>query len=299
MASLCRHCRVRRRDSTLPAALAIVITEHTAALVLSASMPLTAGASRGEGIAPDAVADDPCIVDVNDAQAFEHIIACMRAGVVMIQMAGSYTLLAQPTLAGVEQLDRVKSRLPNKYYTSCLGDVPAFLRSLPEGAAPPELLAEDGRLFEQALAGKLVRVQFAAAGLHTPVLVDGTHQAYVSTGRYRELFQACERAFEQDDNAALYAGVRYHGCIASSANMSGAPTITERDAALSFARDRGVRMLITDRSIAPLPPEKRGSLAIYGLSARRITELRKGPMMDETAAWLPAHLQPTPTLSNH
>ena len=252
--------------------------------------PTTASSLPSEAAA--VLPDEPQVVDVNDAAAFEQIISCMRAGVVMIQLAGSYTLLAQPTLAGVQQLDCVKSRLPGKYYTSCLGDVPAFLRCLPEGAAPPELLADDGHLFEQALAGKLVRLQFAAAGLHTPVLVSGTHQAYVSTGRYRDLFRACERAFKQEDNAALFPGTRYHGCIASSANMSGSPTITERQAALTFACERGVRLLITDRSIAPLPPEKRGSLAIYGLSAQSITVLRKGPMMDETAAQLPAHLQP-------
>jgi hypothetical protein len=100
------------------------------------------------------------ITDVNDEGAIAEAFAAMRDELVMFQSIGVYALLAQPTLKGVQLLNTTKAHLPHKHYTSCLGDAAAFLRLLHPDSLPPELLADDGRVFEDTFGSNIVGVQF-------------------------------------------------------------------------------------------------------------------------------------------
>ena len=234
------------------------------------------------------------LVDLNDDGAFALMIARLQSEIVLIETAGVYAVLAQPTLNGVQMLDTIKKRLPHKWYTSCLGDVSSFLHSIPHDALPDELRADNGRLLENAFTGNHVRVRFTGADVNTPAICNGQHQTYICQGKFREFFTECERAFRSDQSQTLFAGASFSSCIASSANISGEPSITERQHAIDFARARGIHFLITDRNTPAAPPERRGSISIFGISRQEIVLLRKGTSSDGVAAKLPAHLHPKP-----
>ena len=193
----------------------------------------------------------------------------------------------------MELLNRTKARLPGKWYTSVLGDIPSLLRCVDPMSLPAELLGDGGRIFDDAFSGTIVRVQFAPSHINTPVVMDGSHQAYIfSKGKYRELFTAVEAALRDESNEELFGGQKYGSCIASSANLSGEPSITERTAAVEFARQRGIRVLLTDRSLVARPVELMGSHPIFALTRQEVRVVRKGHLIEEVAKKLPPHLQP-------
>jgi hypothetical protein len=104
-----------------------------------------------------------------------------------------------------------------------------------------------------------------------------------------------ERAFSGEANDAIFAGQPYYGCIASSANISGEPSIVDREAALASGREGGVRVPLTDRTIPAR--YSRGSQSMYWLKKNEVRLMRRRALVEEVAVKLHRHLQPIVTVA--
>jgi hypothetical protein len=150
----------------------------------------------------------------------EAVIDTLRHDVVLLQLPTVFALLAPPTSAGVERLNRAKLRQPGKNYGTALGELASFYRMAVPGTLPPELDSEAGM---QMLSAAFIRITVAPERFNSAIVRDGTVQGLLLNGPHRDLFKAIERAFTDLAEPALMAGHRFAAPLCTSANISGHP----------------------------------------------------------------------------
>lgn len=196
--------------------------------------------------------------------------------VVMLQFPEVFALMAPPNQQGVDALNRVKKRLPEKFYSTLVGEDAHFLHLTDY---LPEYLPRDqaGSLLE----GSIMRIRVADVDKNSPVCFAGTHQGLVyRQGYLRELFKALEKAFKPIAEPGFHFGKNYSAPLCTSANISGHPdgSITDLTTARRFAESAGIPLLI--RSAEPDANEK-GSYPVLIPEKDHIRVERNGPGLSE------------------
>jgi hypothetical protein len=226
------------------------------------------------------------LIDIRHRDAFDIAVEEIHRDAIIVQLPAVFVLLAAPSLQGAAQLDRSKIRLYGKNYGSAIGSLARFL----EQADPSQMPAEFSTLpqFER-MAGSFIRLRFRSADFQSPTIRNGTHQGLLLDGLHRDLFKRLESSFAALPPDEAWGGINYGAPLCTSCNVSGDAdgSIVDAERALAFARDRGVRLVITCPGCAP----ELGSYPILGYERHRVTVHREGPGLDRFKAQIPPHLR--------
>lgn len=222
------------------------------------------------------------IIDLNHPGAFGTIIDEIHRKPFILQLTSVFVLMAAPTREGAKQLDKLKTRQPNKNYGTAIGNLGNFLSCANKDLLPDGFTSSDQY---EKLKGSFVRVHFGETNFNTPVIRHGTHQGLILDGILQELFMAIEASFSGTDNRILWAGHYYYSPLCTSCNISGDPmgSITDFDRAVEFAETRNVDLLVTGEQAQG----QQGSYPIFGMYRSGIEIHRNGPNMEEIMSVFP------------
>lgn len=207
-----------------------------------------------------------------------------RFPVIMLEFPEVFALMATPNQEGVDGLNRVKNRLPEKYYSTLIGDSSNFIRLSDQ---IPDCLIPDQ--FEESFVGTLVRIQISALKPNSVLCYQGTHQGLLyKPGNYRDLFKSLEKAFMPITDPAFFFGKNYSAAICTSANLSGHPngSITDLENARTFAKNTGIPLMI--RTDDPKKSIETGSYPVLFPTESSIIIEREGPGLEEVMRRFPA-----------
>lgn len=226
-------------------------------------------------------------IEIQESGCAEAVIAALRQNVVMIQLPSVFALLAAPNADGVRWLNAAKSRLPNKTYSSCIGEVQRFYDMVMPGSLPPELDSVDAL---RSLTGAILRVTVAPEEFNSVTVRAGTHQALLLDGPHGELFNAIEAGLRDAVEPELFAGRTVSAPLGSSANISGHPdgSITTWERAWAFGKERGVPLVVR----CEFADDRQASPTILALLRDRVTVERAGPHPEQLLSRLPPRLRP-------
>jgi hypothetical protein len=217
-----------------------------------------------------------------EVQEIDALDACLQAyqsfPVVMVQFPEVFGLMAMPNKDGVDGLNRVKSRLPEKLYGSVIGDTFKFLRM---GVDTGSLAYLNSEVDILKLEGSIIRIRVDEAEKSSFTCLNGTHQGLLfRESPTRELFRKLETAFESSADTTLFLGHSYSAPLCTSANLSGHPdgSITSLETARIFGEKMGIPLLL--RASDYIASEK-GSYPVLALEKSRIVVERKGPGLEE------------------
>lgn len=226
-------------------------------------------------------------IEIQDSRSADTVVAALRENVVMIQLPSVFALLAAPNGDGVRWLNAAKSRLPNKIYSSCTGDIERFYAMVMPRTLPPELDSVAGLA---TLTGAILRVVIAEPDFNTATVRAGTHQSLVLDGPHRQLFQAIEAGLSDACDLPLFAGRTVSAPLGSSANISGHPdgSITTWERAYAFGNERGIPLVVRSE----FADDRQASPTILALLRDRVTVERAGPHPEQLLSQLPARLRP-------
>ncbi|WP_280155580.1 hypothetical protein [Piscinibacter sp. XHJ-5] len=226
------------------------------------------------------------LVDIRHRDAMSMAVAEIHERPVVVQLPAVFVLLAAPTTAGAAQLDRAKTRLPGKHYGTAIGSLDRFLAQADPAHLPPGFSqAEDF----MRMTGTFSRVRFRGLDFDSPTIRGGTHQGVLLNGLHRSLFERIEASFLTGAPDPIWGGHNYCAPLCTSCNISGHPdgSIVELEKALAFARDRGVRLVIT----GPQRSADLGSYPIFGYERDRVRVHRVGPGLEAFKQKIPPALR--------
>jgi hypothetical protein len=226
------------------------------------------------------------LVDIRHREAMAMAVAEIHVQPIIVQLPAQFVLLAAPTTFGARQLDIMKSRLPGKHYGTAIGSLERFLAQadaphLPPGFARPDDFAR--------MTGSFIRLRFRGPDFHSPAVRAGTHQGLLLNGLHRVLFERIEASFLAEPPDPMWGGANHCAPLCTRCNMSGDPagSIVELDKALAFARERGVRLLVSG------PPRgvELGSYPVLGYERERVSLHREGPGIEALKQQIPPALR--------
>ncbi|NCF55987.1 MAG: hypothetical protein GWP41_06935 [Planctomycetia bacterium] len=225
-------------------------------------------------------------IHIEDPNAIETIIEHVRHEAVLLQLPTVYTLVAAPHQQGVSQLNHLKDRLDGKNYGTVMGRAERFLQQVRPGALPSYF--QGIRQLEE-MQGAFVRAAFTDQDFESPVLRNGTHQSLILDGVHRSLFCHAEDRLQDEVDLDLWGGRRVSSLLCTSANLSGDPlgSITDRQRALTFAKERGIRLFVHCNA----DDQAKGSYPIFEFAGDSVSVQRKGPGLDRLLAKIPASIQ--------
>jgi len=230
---------------------------------------------------------DVKVLPLDHPMVDDHIKEAFGTSPILIQLPTVFALYAPATEAGAAILDECKQRRPGKYYSFIVGDPRRFFELAPDLLLSRFLLSSDQRLdeFTRDMEGAFLRLPIAAPDHDTKVICNGMVQALFVTGAMQDKMKLMERLTEKHDQTLL-AG--YVAPIGSSCNISGDPagSITDFDRAFQFARDRGVRLILTTHA-----SQEGGSGPIFAVEHGCIRTCREGPGTEEKARRLALWLE--------
>lgn len=191
---------------------------------------------------------------------------------VLVQFPNVFVLLAAPTANGARQLDALKIRQDDKNYGTAIGSLSKFIDQADKTALPEQFNATS---HFRALKGTFIRLPFREPGFHSYTIRNGTHQGLLLGGAYNKLFRSIEDSFAGYPPEEIWNGRNYCAPLCTSCNISGHPdgSIVAFDKALTFARERGVGLFITNRK----PAKELGSYPIFGFEQDKVSIHRDGP----------------------
>ena len=226
------------------------------------------------------------LIDIRDKHAFELAVEEIHADAIVVQLPTVFVLLAAPTVRGAAQLDRSKTRLAGKNYGSAIGSLGRFLVQADPAHLPVDFSTEFD--FDQ-MAGTFIRLRFRSADFQSPTIRNDTHQGLLLDGVHRELFRRIESSFLATPPDYAWGGHNFCAPLCTSCNVSGdaAGSIVDLPHALTFARDRGVRLVITCTDTS----SETGSYPIFGYECERVTVHREGPFLDHFKQRIPPRLR--------
>ena len=226
------------------------------------------------------------VIDVRHHEAFDLAVEEIHRDAIIVQLPTVFVLLAEPSMRGAAQLDRSKTRLQGKNYGTAIGSIEDFLAQADPAHMPAEFSTAQqfGRM-----VGSFIRLRFRSPDFQSPTIRDGTHQGVLLEGLHRDLFKHIETSFAAMPPDDAWGGINYGAPLCTSCNVSGDAdgSIVRLERALAFARDRGVRLVITcNESAAEL-----GSYPIFGYERDRVTVHREGPGLTRFKQQIPPRLQ--------
>ena len=225
---------------------------------------------------------------IDDDGVCDAIVSHLSTSVVMLQTPKVFVLLAQPSFKGVELLNAVKNRLPNKNYSTALGSLSNFF-DLADLNSLPTMLDKKEKL--EVFNGAILRISIGSEKLNTSLVKNGTHQGLLIGGRHRQVFRKIEEHLSMKSGNILFVGKNFYAPLSTSANVSGDPCgpITNWDRAWHFGKERKIPLVSRSSEISG----QMGSNPIFWIKRNSITLEREGLGQSQIIDKLPANLKPS------
>jgi hypothetical protein len=201
-------------------------------------------------------------INIQDHHAIHEIIQVFQSDfpVAVLEFPKVFGLIAPHSTLGAQAIDRVKNRLPNKYYSSYIGDIHAFNRLIP---------IETQNLIDfMNHENHSVFLRFELENYTReprPISFKGTHQVLLEDSNLRQFIIAIEKELEKSFSVSEFYKHNYQAPIISSLNISGSKqgAILDQEQALRFGKERGVPLFIHTGLMA----EPLGSYPIFIINA--------------------------------
>jgi len=203
-----------------------------------------------------------------------EVFNALSKNAVLVDLGSVFAVVSMPTTKGVNHMNAIKKRLPNKYYGSIVGDVKKFIQ---HSKGSDEL---KNKLITATLKGELnntfIRLPWAKESFSTEIVNLGTHQGLILAEPFKSFALDMEGEITQREERHS-ANSTFNWLLGSSANISGDPngSITTMDKALSFGEQRGIELLI--RFEIDSNHFEKGSFPIIECAEKSYRVWREGP----------------------
>ena len=189
------------------------------------------------------------------------------------EFSGVYGLMALNSIQGALALDRVKSRLPGKYYGSFLGDFNSFFQ------VTHPCKVEDCKKMISLFEGSFLRVPVYCKKNETYVIHEGQHQFLIETESTREVIFKLEIELKKRFPNSDFFVSNYQSPLCTSANESGdlSGGIQDREEALEFAFKKKIALFVH----TGLHQKDSGSYPVFTMLNNQIQIVRNGPHDEE------------------
>lgn len=181
--------------------------------------------------------------NLRDPELYTFVMEVLNSDfpVFIIEFPNVYGLMAANSIKGVNAMNKVKSRLPNKYYSTFLGDSSSFRKLMhPELAQIYDCINDtiNGAFFRFPLKEKTKRSNY--------VDFNGCHQFLIEDGALRAFVTKIERLQLAECSTSDFFSTNYQAPIISSLNKSGskAGVITSEKEAVEFGIKNFVPLFI-------------------------------------------------------
>ena len=208
---------------------------------------------------------------------------------ILLQLPSVYSIIAVPTLKGINDLNTIKNRLPGKNYGSLIGDLNKFFQLISINNIPKEY---QNKKSLNSFINCFIRAHVNSKEFNSSVVRNGTHQALLlQNEKLRSLVKAIETKFANLNEKKLFTGQNYMAPLCTSANISGDPngSIVSKEDAISFAKKRNIKLIISlnKKDIS----NDLGSYPIISLTKNKINIARKGPGINKVIELIPMNLR--------
>ena len=213
------------------------------------------------------------IIELENVNSVEEVVAQLSSDnpIAILEFPRVYGLIAANSLKGVQAINTVKKRLPNKFYGSMLGDYINFSKVIPNNLF--QILV---RLVNN-IDGALLRFPVDCTILKDNLVThNGTHQVLVENHALTEIMAKVDLGLQNILKKSDFFSVNFQAPIISSLNTSGhhKGSITNEKHAIKFGIENQVPLFIKTNLIAP----PFGSYPIFNINrSNQITCLREGP----------------------
>ncbi len=191
----------------------------------------------------------------------------------IFEFSGVYGLIAANTVEGVNGINNVKNRLPNKFYSSIFGT-----DTILKNANNSKLFDLKNQLLE-IFEGSFLRFEIEKPTTTNPLICNGTHQVLIKRPSYRDLFNNLEIELCKILPPSPYFSYKHYAPICSSANISGdsAGSITSKQKALEFAKNRKIKLFVHSK----LNALEQGSYPVFSIDKNLKVKIERKGLNDE------------------
>lgn len=178
--------------------------------------------------------------------------------VVILEFKYVYGLMAPNNIKGVEALNKVKRRLPNKYYGSFLGDLDSFRKIIHPDFVP---------LFNKVLnaaEGAFLRLPIHNIKTPNQTCWNNMHQTLIESKKLKTAIELLEIEYKKEIKTSDFFTSNFQSPLISSLNTSGSieGAITDKEEALSFGVRNNIPLFIHTEHITQTP----GSYPIFSFN---------------------------------
>ena len=181
-------------------------------------------------------------IHIDDQQQLESIIDTFNSDfpVVILEFRFVYGLMAANNIKGVEAINKIKKRLPNKFYGSFLGINESFKQII-----HPNYLDQFNVISN---AGEGAFLRFPIQNMKSPnqTCHNATHQVLIEYGRLKKAVEFIEKEYIKSVKTSDFFTSNFQSPLISSLNISGDidGTITDKKHALDFGVKEKIPLFI-------------------------------------------------------
>jgi hypothetical protein len=199
-------------------------------------------------------------ITITDEHAIFEVIRIFESDnpVVILEFPNVFGLMAPHSLKGVNCLDAVKERLPNKCYGSFMGDHQLFRKLIPE----KQQITYDFLL--QNVRGAFIRFPLNIQVKNPGVTHENTHQILLENTLLSDFMSRIEEGMRLINTVSDFYDYNYQSPIISSLNISGSPNgaITNLNEAIEFGIAKDIPLLVRTNMLS----EPLGSYPIFSFN---------------------------------
>lgn len=205
-----------------------------------------------------------------DSNTISHILDFLNNNqVILLEFPNVYGLIASSSEAGVQSLNKAKSRKPNKYYGSIMGSLENAKNLFYAETKTSKLIQQ---IDLQVFNNSFLRLNITSNKFSSGAIRQGTHQLFLSSNYIKDIAIAVEANQQKASGNPLFNQLHYFAPLCTSANISGDKngSIIGLEKALEFGKQQNIGLFVHAKKEAM----KSGSYSIFSLESGKV-ELKR------------------------
>ena len=181
-------------------------------------------------------------IHINDLNLIDRIIEIFHSDfpVVILEFKYVYGLMAANNIKGVEALNKIKRRLPNKYYGSFLGINDSYREII-----HPDFTSTFDKVVNAA-EGAFLRFPVHNIRMSNQTCHNNMHQILIESEKLKTVIESIETEYKKIKKVSDFFTSNFQSPIISSLNISGSleGAITHNIDALNFGARKNIPLFI-------------------------------------------------------